>query len=143
MTVVYIQLITGQCGSVAAHIGVLLCCVLFLLMYVYKYLCIHCQLHCAFFRRHIINVILLQDECSFVSLRDIQRLLDVMAWFYQQDLLFTRMMTLEASDSENVSKRERELMWVSESFRQSVIQSFSQYLQLSDWVIEVSFRGEQ
>ena len=29
-------------------------------------------------------LIFIQDECSFVSLRDVQRLLDVANWFYKQ-----------------------------------------------------------
>lgn len=41
---------------------------------------------------HHIYVSQLQDECSFVSLRDVQRLLDVAEWFYQQkDHLYTAM----------------------------------------------------
>jgi len=34
----------------------------------------------------------LQEECSFVSLRDVKRVLDVMSWFYgQRELLFRLM----------------------------------------------------
>ena len=33
-----------------------------------------------------------QDECSFVSLRDVERVLEVMAWFYEHgDELYDRM----------------------------------------------------
>lgn len=37
----------------------------------------------------------LQDECSFVSLRDVERVLDVMSWFYAKsignDMLFEQL----------------------------------------------------
>jgi hypothetical protein len=40
---------------------------------------------------------LLQDECSFVSLRDVERVLEVMSWFYRQSeddtMLFQKMNT--------------------------------------------------
>ena len=32
-----------------------------------------------------------QDECSFVSLRDVERVMNVMVWFSQQERLFTMM----------------------------------------------------
>ena len=32
-----------------------------------------------------------QDECSFVSLRDVERVMNVMVWFSQQDKLFVMM----------------------------------------------------
>ena len=31
------------------------------------------------------SCVLLQDECSFVSLRDVERVLEVMTWFFQQN----------------------------------------------------------
>ena len=49
-------------------------------------------------------VFFLQDECSFVSLRDVERVLEVMSWFYNQrdnELLFQQMNTdFEEYDSE-------------------------------------------
>ena len=47
---------------------------------------------------------MLQDECSFVSLRDVERVLQVMSWFYRQSkeghLLFHRMRDDSSNDSE-------------------------------------------
>ena len=31
------------------------------------------------------------DECSFVSLRDVQRCLKIMVWFYKHDSIFAEM----------------------------------------------------
>lgn len=47
-----------------------------------------------------------KDECSFVSLRDVERVLQVMSWFFRQSnedqLLFRRMRgELEDSDSDS------------------------------------------
>lgn len=54
-----------------------------------------------------------QDECSFVSLRDVERVLQVMSWFFRQSnedqLLFRRMRgELEDSDSETDSDSDDE-----------------------------------
>ena len=48
----------------------------------------------------------MQDECSFVSLRDIERVLQVMSWFYRQreddELLFQKIKEeLEFSNTES------------------------------------------
>ena len=48
----------------------------------------------------------LQDECSFVSLRDVERVLQVMSWFYRQseddELLFKEIKEeWEYSDTES------------------------------------------
>jgi hypothetical protein len=48
----------------------------------------------------------LQDECSFVSLRDVERVLQVMSWFYRQseddELLFQKIREeSEYSDTES------------------------------------------
>jgi hypothetical protein len=45
----------------------------------------------------------LQDECSFVSLRDVERVLEVMSWFYRQsedDTLLFQKMKEDSEDSE-------------------------------------------
>ena len=46
---------------------------------------------------------LLQDECSFVSLRDVERVLEVMSWFYRQsedDTMLFQKMKEDSEDSE-------------------------------------------
>ena len=54
----------------------------------------------------------LQDECSFVSLRDVERVLQVMMWFYRhREMLFTRMnklMNVEPRDSDDDDDEEVE-----------------------------------
>lgn len=40
----------------------------------------------------------LQDECSFVSLRDVERTLSVFGWFYHQDNIFEKMDQLTNSE---------------------------------------------
>ena len=51
---------------------------------------------------------MLQDECSFVSLRDVERVLQVMSWFYRQSkeghLLFRRMRDESSNDSDSDSE---------------------------------------
>lgn len=42
----------------------------------------------------------MQDECSFVSLRDVKRAMDVMVWFYDHFKTFDEKKTREA-DNEN------------------------------------------
>ena len=42
-------------------------------------------------RKKINSVANFQDECSFVSLRDVERVMNVMVWFSQQERLFTMM----------------------------------------------------
>ena len=52
---------------------------------------------------------MLQDECSFVSLRDVERVLEVMSWFYRQsedDHLLFRKMKDESDGSESESEDE-------------------------------------
>lgn len=39
------------------------------------------------------------DECSFVSLRDVERCLKVMVWFYQHDSIFVKMDEIFAEKS--------------------------------------------
>jgi hypothetical protein len=46
---------------------------------------------------------LLQDECSFVSLRDVERVLEVMSWFYRQsedDTMLFQKMKEDSEDSQ-------------------------------------------
>lgn len=50
------------------------------------------------------HMYLLQDECSFVSLRDVERVLDVMSWFYKTT--FDEDHFLRSSDSEDSSDEE-------------------------------------
>ena len=40
-----------------------------------------------------------KDECSFVSLRDVERCLKVMVWFYQHDIIFAKMDEIFAEKS--------------------------------------------
>lgn len=40
------------------------------------------------------------DECSFVSLRDVQRCLKIMVWFYKHDNIFAEMDEVIARDSD-------------------------------------------
>ena len=58
----------------------------------------------------------LQDECSFVSLRDVERVLKVMSWFFTQSeddsLLFSLMRDDSSDDSETESEEEGESMAV-------------------------------
>ena len=58
---------------------------------------------------------LFQDECSFVSLRDVERVLKVMSWFYQQSqdnrILFNLMEheeTQEHDEREDTDEEEEE-----------------------------------
>lgn len=51
-----------------------------------------------------------QDECSFVSLRDVERVLQVMSWFYKQSLdseLFS-LMDYDSDDSESENDDDEE-----------------------------------
>jgi len=54
------------------------------------------------------NVDILQDECSFVSLRDVDRTLQVMMWFYDHEELF-ELMDDKADDEANPDVDEEEL----------------------------------
>ena len=45
-----------------------------------------------------LNVVFWQDECSFVSLRDVERTLSVFGWFYHQDNIFEKMDQLTNSE---------------------------------------------
>ena len=51
-----------------------------------------------------------QDECSFVSLRDVERTLKVMAWFYRhRALLFELMANMEREELEQSGVEEEEI----------------------------------
>lgn len=52
------------------------------------------------------NYFVLQDECSFVSLRDVERALKVMTWFYietEEDGFLFNDMAFEEEDIENIN----------------------------------------
>ncbi|XP_062591685.1 E3 ubiquitin-protein ligase rnf213-alpha-like, partial [Saccostrea cucullata] len=51
-----------------------------------------------------------QDECSFVSLRDVERVLEVMSWFYRQSQGETNLFDLMEEEEEDSEEEEEEEM---------------------------------
>ena len=60
------------------------------------------------FKHKFYFAVVVQDECSFVSLRDVDRTLQVMMWFYHHDELF-ELMDRKADDEANTDVDEDEL----------------------------------